>query len=292
MFKKVASYFLLALFLLQLSGCGSFNLVSAWKDKDIKIDGDDSEWSDKMVQCGSLFVGALNDGDYLYLCVTTSDKKVKSQLMGMMGQTYTLWFDPLGKTNKSFGLKFSNAAPAQRKDNKQPGEKPADGVKPEEMAKPSSTSTQMFEQMAGDMKKNLKIEIIEDGEVVGQLADATGVEAVFAVTGHGRKLIYEFKIPLKTGGTAKYAIDTAPGKQIAMGIEASEIKTPGTGQGQGVQGQGGAPPSGGGMSQGGGAPPMGGGQGGPGGSGGPGTGTTTTPEPLNMISRLTLAVKS
>jgi hypothetical protein len=206
--NKLATALLFGLTAVFMSGCGAYKISSSWKDRDIKIDGDDSEWNGRMTQCDSTFFGVCNDTDSLYMCITTTDDNVKSQLLGMYGQTFTLWFDPDDDNNKTFGLRFSSGKPYSK-------------------TRAGSDSTlsdknQIFMTAAKEYKENLKVAVIENGKIIAQLADTKGIETALGVAQDGKKLTYELKVPLKTNDSTIYAIKTSPGKTIGVIFESSK----------------------------------------------------------------------
>lgn len=91
---------------LLLSGCGStIDLTSSWKEREIIIDGNRSDWSGKTTyyEKHDISLGFRNDQDFLYLCVFTSNRSTQMQILsgGM-----TVWLDPEGNENKQFGFRF------------------------------------------------------------------------------------------------------------------------------------------------------------------------------------------
>ena len=79
---------------------------SRWKDRDITIDGDNGEWPGPLVPVDEhqrLDAAAANDGQFLYLVLSTSDATLRAQIMG---QGLIVWFDPGGGDRKAFGIKF------------------------------------------------------------------------------------------------------------------------------------------------------------------------------------------
>lgn len=296
----VASLMLLA----SMTGCASFKHTSCWKDKSVTIDGVDTEWQGRMLQYGSIFLGACNDNDFLYLCLNTTNKDIRSQLMGMRGQSFTVWFDPAGKTGKALGIRFSYDPPAKQAGGR--NEPPALGQRTEQGAQPDNQRQPASETA----RKPSKIEVLENGEVVAQITDAPGIEAVLSTMRDGKKAVCEMKIPLQAGASATYALQAISGKPVGITLEASKIENkemqegPG---GSGGSGPGGTPPSGGNDSSFGGGPggqggPGGGFGGGPGGQGGPGGGPggrggpggqngTASTEAFKMNGTIILAVQ-
>lgn len=76
---KKLPYLLALLFL----GCRSpLDLSSSWNSSVILIDGSRTEWSDlTTLESPAVSVGARNNGEYLYLCLTTSDPVRQAQVL-------------------------------------------------------------------------------------------------------------------------------------------------------------------------------------------------------------------
>lgn len=197
-----------------LFGCKTYKFDSAWQDNSIKIDGDDSEWLSRMYRIQSSYLGVSNDNEFLYLCFTTTDKKIKTQLMGFYEQYFTVWFDPLGEKNKTFGLRFSNYSPLMRE---------------EYALKMDSVKTRDFQVIAREMMKNLKVDIMENEEQVSNITKTKGIDVSIDVSMHGRKLVYEIKIPLKVTEEFQYAINAKNSVPLGLGLETTMIDYAGLG---------------------------------------------------------------
>ena len=90
---------------------------SHWKDREITIDGDNGEWPGPLVPVDEhqrLDAAAFNDGQFLYLVLSTRDATLRAQIIG---QGLIVWFDPGGGDKKAFGIKF----PVGMGDSEMPG---------------------------------------------------------------------------------------------------------------------------------------------------------------------------
>ena len=98
----VAGLLLLAVCLI---ACGSQELDSAWRDREVAIDGVDDEWSGAVhyIDKENIAVGLFNDDTYLYVCLETVDFRKVQQVIGL---GLTVWFDPGGGKDKAFGINF------------------------------------------------------------------------------------------------------------------------------------------------------------------------------------------
>ncbi|MBN1822837.1 MAG: hypothetical protein JW803_00805 [Endomicrobiales bacterium] len=207
--KRVEIAVCLALFAgLFLSGCRDFKTESCWKDREISVDGNDDEWRGRMVKAMNVYFGAMNDAENLYVCMSVTDKKTKAQMMGLFKQTFTLWFDPNGKKAKAFGLRFSNDSAFMNE------------VLVEKIR---YLRTPLFQVIGSEMMNNLQVEILEHDYPVAMLSDAKGIDIGAGISMSGRKLTYEFKIPLGKSADAPFAIGARECSEISMGVETSEI---------------------------------------------------------------------
>jgi len=225
--KKIA---LLALALC-LAGCQTFRTFvteSRPLDHQITVDGKTEDWQ------GDLFVaegerielGFLNDRENLYVCLLTTDYFVRAQILT---QGLTVWFDPKGKTNKVFGIKFPVGLP--------PGERKIplgynpEGPDPENLPKAPMT----------------EMEILRSEEEPPQklpVAEAKGIE-VKVVPSSGL-IVYELKIPLVKTEQHPIAVEAEPGKTIGIGFEIPKLEASQMPRGRGMgTPEGGRPPMGG-----------------------------------------------
>ena len=233
--NSISKKIILLTLALGLVGCQTFNTFSTESrplDHQVIIDGKTEDWQ------GDLFVaegerielGFLNDRENLYVCLLTTDNFVRAQILT---QGLTVWFDPKGKTDKVFGIKFPVGLP--------PGERKMPlGDNPEGPDLENLPKVPMME-----------MEIIRsEKEPVQKLnvAEAKGIE-VKVVPSSGL-IVYELKIPLVKTELNPIAVGAEPGKTIGIGFETPKFDpsqmsrrrvggTPG----------GGRPPMGGGTGQ-------------------------------------------
>jgi len=86
-------------------GCGKAELESRWRDREVAIDGSSADWDGALVSIndGAMDVGLLNDDQNLYICLVAATRDDQIQ---MMAHGFTIWFDPDGGTEKTFGIRF------------------------------------------------------------------------------------------------------------------------------------------------------------------------------------------
>lgn len=220
---------------LGLAGCRTFNTFSMESrplDHQVIVDGKTDDWR------GDLFVaegvrielGFLNDRENLYVCLLTTDNFVRAQILT---QGLTVWFDPKGKTDKVFGIKFPVGLPPGER--KMPlGDNP-EGPDLENLPKVPMTEMEIIRSEKEPIQK-LKIEEAKGIEV--KVAPSSGL------------IVYELKIPLVKTEQNPIAVGAEPGKTIGIGFETPKFdpsQMPRRRMG-GIPG-GGRPPMGGGAGQ-------------------------------------------
>ena len=239
------------------------HFVSKGLDGAITIDGRFDDWYGHPDPFGNdpIAVQFLNDGEYLYVRLTASDPAARMQIrrLGM-----TLWFDPAGGTKKRFGIRYPVV---------EQGEGGADegfgggrgrrgGGPPPEDDSASPTN---------------RVDILGPGKDDARSLTRGHLSGVdVAIHAEQGTLQYELKVPLAPSGDHPYAIDTAPGKTIGVGIETGKLPRRSSGMGRGGGMGGGGMGGGGGRGR-------GGGMGGGGGRGGGGQRGSEPPRPAKPM---------
>jgi hypothetical protein len=219
---------------LGLAGCQTFSTFSTESrplDHQIVVDGKTDDWR------GDLFVaekerielGFLNDRENLYVCLLTTDNFIRAQILT---QGLTVWFDPKGKTDKVFGIKFPVGLP--------PGERKMPmGATPEGPDLENVPNVPMMEMeiIRSEKEPIQKLKIEEAKGIEVKVAPSSGL------------IVYELKIPLVKTEQNSIAVGAEPGKTIGIGFEIPKLEPSQMSQNR----RGGTP--------GGNRPPMGGGTG-------------------------------
>jgi hypothetical protein len=264
-----------------LGGCGGLNITSVWRDRDVVIDGVPAEWegTSTWVENPNVAVGVMNDSQYLYLCFSTPVRGIAAEVIhgGL-----TVWFDPKGRLNKTFGIRCPvgfRGAPGHM--GASPGAEEAHGT-PEgtprersggagawsDSARVSGMSPDWLRQAAGE----LQVIRPDRGDTLTLAAAQAGGIQVMLGYDSGR-LVYELRVPLESGSGEAYGIGYVGGGKIGVGFETPQPTQEMQGWERGRR----RPPPGGGVGEpGGGDGSPGGGSGGdnddwgeaPGGSGG------------------------
>jgi hypothetical protein len=248
--------------------CGSLEMNSKWRDREIKIDGYQADWRGVLtyLENKKISVGLLNDDNYLYACLVTGDRRTQSQISRM---GFTIWFDVNGGKDKKYGIRFPI------------GMKDIDPVMMREM---------MGNQEGGRLRE-LPQARLNEIEIVGPGDDDRRRELISDLEGLEIKLetsldllVYEIKVPLSQTDRNTFSIDVNPGDVLGIGLETVKMDMEGLRE-QKAETVGG----GGGGMRGGDGRRGGGGGGRGGGPGGGGRGGMQMPEQFKIWAKVQLA---
>jgi uncharacterized membrane protein YgcG len=225
--KTLKAVLLLSIAGLSSTACSSNRVYltrSLWADHEVVIDGKGDKWqgTQALLEKEQLFVSFLNDRENLYIGLVASQNPTGARIMR---QGLTVWFDPKGGKNRTFGIKYPPGAHFARPSRNFGRDKP------EEIA----------ESTPEDAARELEIVRSEKGESerigIGQAKDK-GLEV--KVTSSSELFVYELKIPLLASETRPLAIGAQPGSQISVGLEttAREQNRPREGGRGGTEGGG------------------------------------------------------
>ncbi len=246
-------------------GCGTtYELTSRWNKNEITIDGVDSDWGDAVtfIEDQQVSIGVRNDDKFIYVLLKSGSQQVQSQI-AFMG--LTVWFDPEGKGNKVFGIRF----PLGREGF---GPRNVDAQNPESYGerRPRLDVVQQELEIIGPGKYDrLRMTVPEAKGISLKLGRSQGF------------LIYELKVPVSRKKDTPFAIGLEKNKIISVGFENNEMARAQSPDGN--RGGGGFPGGGGGRG--------GGGRGGSGGRfpGGGGFGGGSQGNPLKVWTKVQLS---
>ena len=266
-----------------VAGARALEVASAWPQVPLRVDGSGDQWAGHLVPVPDqpILLGVENDGSFLYLCLKTSDPKIKG-LIRHLG--LTVWVNGAGKEKRTYGVRFPVATGFR---GERGGSEPA-----------------VHEGTARDLLPDTsQIELIGPTDEDRLLMDRTSADPVQAAFGDEEGVwVIEVRLPLQPSDEHPLAVSAAPGARIAVGLETEKPqyrRSGGERGGEGEQGEGGEGGEsggnggwgrGGGMGPGGWGGGMGGHAGGHGGGmgregGGRGAGTAGL---LKVWSRVTL----
>lgn len=181
--------------------------TSTWRGEPIRIDGNIEDWHGLMqpVEKQRFSIGIQNDAEAVYLCLTTRDRVLATQIAR---QGLIVWLDPGSEKPKKhvFGVHFPiDSRLSLRKD--QGGRWPPDGGVVHDW-------DQGAVGILGARKDQPERVIIEQ---------AGGILARAAT--RGEALAYEMKVPFKRAG-APYALAAEPGGTFRLELETPEWRGP------------------------------------------------------------------
>jgi hypothetical protein len=264
--KRYAAFLFLSFFPFFVHmNCSMLQLESTWKEREIVLDGKGGDWlgAKYYFEDSGISVGLINDERYLYVSVMTENPMVRAQIMQ---QGLTVWLDPKGGKNKTFGIKY----PLGRRGDEQEVEaldpqKMMDEKAREEMMKKFKEAMSELEVLGPDERVLAKMDIEEAKGIIVRLRDAAGT------------FVYELRVPLSSSPEYPYAVGVEAGDVMGVGFLSPELEMR-------------RPPGMGGRS-----PVPGGGMEGPGGIGGmPGMGSMSRfiPGQLKIWAKVQLASAS
>lgn len=186
-----------------LVGCGSMELTSTWRDREVTIDGVDAEWRKTMVwiEDKNVAIGLLNDEEYIYVCLASTGPTRIRQIIAM---GFTIWFDPQGGKDKTFGIH----CPLGAQDlSLLRGETP-DSEKLQEMLEKTGKELEIFGPGKGE---HLRMPVLGSQEIHVQLGYLGG------------KLVYELRVPLVQDEQHPNAVGVGASETIGIGFETAEL---------------------------------------------------------------------
>ncbi len=260
---------LLLLTALLVGGCGSTTaLQSASPDREIMVDGETDDWQGALtpIEKKNFSLGVLNDGEFLYLALVTSDRQLINQ---MMIRGFTVWFDAEGGKEKTFGIRFPLGLMESGAQ-----------FSPRETQQNPDARRELFEASLDEL------DILQSEDKSVRFPRQAVPRLHVTAKMNAGTLVYELQIPLRTGETHAFAINAEPGDVIGLGLETPEIDREAMRQGGRGGGRGGGGRGGGGRG-GGGRGDVGGRGGGRGGRGAP----QQQPESLKLWTTVELAAE-
>jgi hypothetical protein len=202
-------------------------LDSRWLEAPVAVDGSPDDWPGPLVPFNDepLSIAAANDGDSVFLVLTTSDRASRMQILR---RGLIVWFDAGGKDKKRFGLKFPVGTGMNPEDFR--GRRRGDGGsggggregQPRDGASRDGASSQ---DTSLEIPNRLEILGSSKDDVRSFTADkAPGIEVK---VGQAEGLLtYELKVPLVANDAHPYAIGGKPGALVSVGLEMPKLEMP------------------------------------------------------------------
>ncbi len=197
-------YCVLSFFLI---GCGTtMNLPSHWPDKPIVVDGKNAEWEHTyLVEDNKLVVSVDNDSGFVYLLLATNDRPLTMSVM----RGLTVWFDSKGGDDETFGIRYPLGS-GLRHENAGGGE----------------NSDELSMEPGGQFgMPPTEIEILGPGKNDRhrmQMMETGGIQARYKLSVNS--FVYELKVPLAIGDKYPFAIHSAIGQVIGLGLEVGQAR--------------------------------------------------------------------
>jgi len=89
-----------------LSGCAGPALSSAWRNRELSIDGKYADWGNYTSyydESAKVVLNLANDAEHIYICLITRNRSIEARIME---SGLTCWFDPAGAKDRAFGIRF------------------------------------------------------------------------------------------------------------------------------------------------------------------------------------------
>ena len=202
-----ALFSILLLLTFLLVGCGNskLELNSNWRDREITVDGNNADWLGAMLffEEDNVSVGLLNDENFFYICMIVEDQFMRTQVMR---QGFTLWFDPEGGKEKTFGIKYPVGMQASGR-----------GMRRDEQNLERSSQA--------PRRPMIELEILGPGKDELKkmpIAEAKGIDIHIEFS--SGMLVYELKVPLIQSEQHPYAIGAEAGSSVGIGLETAKME--------------------------------------------------------------------
>jgi hypothetical protein len=201
--------------------CGETEIDSTWAARPPAIDGSTSEWQGGLFyfERPPAFVGVRNDGEYLYLCMTTPDATIAREAFrrGLRLRIAPAGGDPL---EIRFPLPLEVSGPPERWDREGgrglqgegDGRRP-EGSPPRERPEPGGR----FDIAPGMVEA---FEVVPPGSKDAQRVPAENLLGIEPRIGtEENTLVYELRVPLHSRDRSPYAVNAAPGSRLRVEVE-------------------------------------------------------------------------
>ncbi len=214
--KLLAWSFILFLLAILFVACGSIQLSSIWRDREVTIDGKHDDWLNALMyfEDENISLGLQNDESFMYICMIVEDPMIRNQIMR---QGFTLWFEPAGGKKRNFGIKFPLGMSEEEMQMRGMQERDVP-MKPRR----GEQSPERF--MQAPMRQMNELEILgpgKDESVRMPIDEAKGINVTVKLS--SGTLVYELKVPLSQDEQNPYAIGAKAGSSIGIILETPKI---------------------------------------------------------------------
>ena len=172
-------------------------LSGSWRTQPITVDGLTGDWPPLTSLERGPQIGAVNDGEFLHLAVSTRDP----DLLGLLASGLIVWIDLTGRRSQTFGLRMAGIQ-VRSSDSEAP-----------RVPAPGTFATRSLD----------RFDILGPGENQRRLVDLTPeLDIELAQAYSDSEVIYELKMPLQKTAARLYAVGAPPGRPIGLGIATPE----------------------------------------------------------------------
>ncbi len=196
------------------SGCGPQKIISSWNENNIIIDGRQDDWQDKLnyLEGEKVAVGAFNDDEYLYICLTSKEIKNIQQILNP-GITILIKSDRTEVRPR--GIRY----PLQSGDI---------GMKSIMDLRMESYQRDYINNFVKEIQeKQTEFQIVNDDNYLlftFPLKNGSGVEIMLGA--NMDELVYETAIPIAGNKKGEFNLEIYPGDDIRIEVSSNEIFYP------------------------------------------------------------------
>lgn len=192
---------------MSFGGCKQVSFDSRWRDRELVVDGHDTEWEGAryLVDKKDVTIGIMNDDRHIYVRLSSPDRVTQWKIAR---HGFTVWFDPNGGTGRVLGVSYPLAAAADRM--RVPYSRAADpAITPD--PKPAAVDSLA-----------ITIQGVKEPRWLSRTeAAVAGIEAALGYDGN--VLVYELKLPLARTADSPYAVGEALSGVIGIGFVTAEV---------------------------------------------------------------------
>ena len=205
--------FVIVITTMSLTGCKKTEFESGWKDREIVIDGDHTDWKNALtyIEKKKVSIGLLNDDDYLYVCLVPATRQIQNQITRL---GFTLWFDAAGGKKKTFGIHYPLGMMNSGMSMRELGFDPRPGMgdpDPERMQR-------LIELSLSDL------EILGEEEGDARMMGVDQAQGIDVEVGNMTETFtYELRVPLRRDEDHPFAIGVEDAAAVGVGFETGQI---------------------------------------------------------------------
>lgn len=188
------------------AGCSStIKLTSTEAESGVYLTGDPSSWSGNLnyLPDEKVAIGVSNNGDYLYLCLTTGDM---GKIMPMFAKGFIVWIKTESDDESTIGIRYPlhNIADESRI-----------MINPEQFREKGRGM--LLTQL---IKKQNEVRILNKDRFPVTVISTSDSSALMAKLGYiNDQFIYELRVPLKIDEKNKYGINARQGEKLYVTFE-------------------------------------------------------------------------